>query len=129
MAESKRAAAADAETWDLPVPPFDADAYVRKEVTGSRATLVLALYGVLLGQIGSIVAFSLKNNVASLGIFFFGLVGVQGLLEACGVPAKEWDRKTWAGHVIMLFFTWLAAWIVFQNAPFLNRTTGPFLPF
>lgn len=136
MAESKRAAATDAETWDLPIPPFDAEAYVRKEAVGSRATLVLAIYGVLLGQLGALLpnvggplAFMKGNNVASLGIFFFGLVGLQGLLEVCGVSTKEWDRKTWAGHVIVLFFTWLAAWILFQNPPFLHRAATPFLPF
>lgn len=125
MAESKRAEAE--EKYELPVPPFDADAYVRRETIGARASVVLAIYGLLLGQLGGIVAFVMHNNnvmVVGLAVFFFGLVGLQGLLEAAGVPTKEWDRKTWLGHGGLLFFAWLASLILFQNAPFLFRPTG-----
>lgn len=117
MAESKRAD--PEEKYDLPVPPFDAPAYVRKEVIGARATIVLALFGVILGQLGAIVAFQLKNPVASVAILLFGLTAVKGVLEVCGVNAADWDKKQWAGHLAVLIFTWLAVWVLVQNPPFM----------
>ncbi|HEV8360838.1 MAG TPA: hypothetical protein VGR28_10330 [Candidatus Thermoplasmatota archaeon] len=116
MAESKRAPAE--EEYELPVPAFDAEAYVAKELAMARASVVLALYGLVLGMIGGWLAILLRNTVASLGVFFFGLTAIKGVLEMTGVPTKDWDRKAWAGHIAVLFFTWLAAWIIFMNAPF-----------
>lgn len=120
MAESKRA---DAEAKaDLPVPPFDAEGYVAKELVNTRATIVLALYGLLLGQVsGLLVQFldpSGRNMVPGVAVLLFGYVGIKGVLEVTGVAYQDWDRKTWAGHVLILFFTWLAAWILTMNAPF-----------
>lgn len=118
MAESKRAEAE--ESYELPVPPFDAPAYVAKEGSQARATVVLAVLGVLLGQVGALLHLLLKNPVASLGVFFFGLTAVKGVLEVTGVSTKAWDRKTWAANIALLLFTWLAAWIVFLNEPFVS---------
>lgn len=118
MAESKRAE--PEEKYELPVPPFDAEAFVRKEVINARATVVLALFGLLLGQLGAIAAFMLKNPVASVAILLFGLTAVKGVLEVCGASVEGWDRKTWAGHLAVLFFTWLATWVLLQNPPFVG---------
>jgi uncharacterized membrane protein YfcA len=117
MAESKRASAADDVHLDV---KFDAQDYVRKELLNTRAAIVLAIYGVLLGQLGAIVATLFQNQVASLGVFFLGLTAVKGVLQVTGVAADEWDRKTWAGHIALVFFAWLAAWILLQNAPFVS---------
>lgn len=118
MAESKRAAAAD-DAVKLDVQ-FDPEAHVRRELVNTRAAIVLALFGLFLGQVGAIVAVLLNNQVASLGVFFLGMTAVKGVLEVTGVGTSEWDRKTWAGHVMLCFFTWLAGWILFQNAPFVG---------
>lgn len=118
MAESKRAD--PEEKYELPVPPFDAPAYVRKEVIGARATVVLAIFGVLLGQVGTIVAFYLRNPVASVAILLFGLTAVKGVLEVCGISVEGWDKKQWLGHVAVLVFTWLAVWVLLQNPPFMT---------
>ena len=117
MAESKRAETE--EKYELPVPPFDAKAYVAKEMINARATIVLGLLGVLLGTLGSIAHHSLGNQVASLAVFLLGTTAVKGLLETCGVSYAEWDRKTWAGHLFLMLFTWLAVWVLLQNPPFL----------
>ncbi|MCA1813107.1 MAG: hypothetical protein LC624_04035 [Halobacteriales archaeon] len=43
---------------------------------------------------------------------------MRGVLENTGVPVGGWDKKSWAGNIAILFFTFLAAWILFQNPPF-----------
>ena len=116
MAESKRAETE--EKYDLPVPPFDAPAYVAKEKIAARATVVLAIYGLLLGQLAAIFMLTFQNAVSSLGVFLFGLVALKAVLELTHIDYAGWDRKGWAGHILLLFFTFLAAWVVFSNPPF-----------
>jgi hypothetical protein len=117
MAESKRA---DPEgKYEFPVPPFDAQAYVQKELLNARASLILALFGVLLGTLGSMAHFYLNNPVASLAIFLLGTTAVKDLLKTCGADPEGWERKNWAGHIALLFFTWLSVWVLLQNPPFL----------
>lgn len=122
MAESKREA--PEEKYELPVPPFDADAYVAKEVINTRATIVLALFGVLLGVVSNILVFALDsagaNKLPGVAVLLFGLVAVKGVLETCGVDATEWGRKDWLTHGAVLFFTWLSVWVLLQNPPFVG---------
>jgi hypothetical protein len=120
MADSKRAAAE--EEYVLPVPPFDAEAYVRREVVNARATIVLAIYGTVLGQLSVVVPALVPSsgNILIVPILLLGFPASKNLLAATGVDTSGWDKKTWAGHIAVLFFTWLAAWILFLNKPFSN---------
>jgi uncharacterized membrane protein HdeD (DUF308 family) len=117
MAESKRAPAEEPVELDV---KFDAEAYVRRELINARAAVVLVIYGVLLGDVGTLLSASLRNQVAALGVFFLGMTAVKGVLEVCGVSTGAWDRKAWAGHVGIVFFTFLAAWVLLQNPPFVS---------
>jgi len=118
MAERKSEMASEGEGYEVPVPPFDAETYVRTEVINARASIVLVLLGLLIGEVSAVLQTMLQNALAAFTPLLLGFVGVKGVLELMGVDHSGWDRKAWLGHGAVLFFTWLMAWVLFQNEPF-----------
>lgn len=109
------------ETPDWTPPEFDEVAYMRTEMEGARAAVVVILWA-LAGAIVSYALFALNLPLVAFfaGLFFATLL--YWILPMVKVRVKDFKRKDWAGHGITYFFSWLAFWILAINAPFSDFT-------
>ena len=115
----------EAEEVKLPVPDFDPEAYMRKEVRSAKLAVLNTGYGVLLAGVATLVQALLSGDgpVADNARFgwFTLLIGVAGLrltYRLGGVETGEWKPKDWLAAYFTLFFSFLAFWYLFTNPPF-----------
>ena len=109
------------ETPEWTPPEFDEVAYMRTEMEGARAAVVVIIWA-LAGAIISYALFALNLPLVAFfaGLFFATLL--YWILPMVKVHVKDFKRKDWAGHGITYFFSWLAFWILAINAPFSDFT-------
>lgn len=116
---SKRSEEEEHEEVKLPVPDFDPEAYMKKEVRSAKLAVLNTGYGILLASLAA-VAVPLMGGEVRWGWFAL-LVGVAGLrmvYKLGGVATVEWGAKEWLAAYFTLFFSFLAFWYLFSNPPF-----------
>ena len=112
---ARRRKAEESEDW-VP-PPFDEVEFMKKEITAAKASVVSVLYAV------GVAAVSYLITLAGLPIvaFFagFGMIFLlYYLMPLTRVNTANFKRRDWIGHGSIVFFSWLAFWILLLNPPF-----------
>jgi hypothetical protein len=111
------------EKYVFKLPEFDEVKFMEDEMLAAKVGVAVALFAI------PMAAGSYALTLASLPIiaFFFGMGGmflIKPYLQFLDFDTEEWEKKTWAGHGAMYFFTWLAVWVLLVNAPFTDLV-GP----
>jgi hypothetical protein len=118
MARRKRKDEAPAFT----PPEFDEVEYMRREIAGAKAAILVVLWAV----VGALAAFGLVIAGVHWAIAFpvglFAFAGLRFVMPLFGVHADKFVRRDWIGHGATYFFSWLAFWILLLNAPFSDFT-------
>jgi len=113
----------DGEEAGWEPPEFDEIDFMRREMEGGRAAVVVIAWAV----VGALFAFGLFASGLHPGIAFlaglFWSVLLNYLFPLLGVRSAKFQRRDWAGHGVTYFFSWLAFWILLLNAPFTDFTS------
>lgn len=109
------------EGYEFLPPDFDEDAFIHKEMVGFRTTVTLFVVGIA----AALVSWGLFMTVEGarvgwligMGVFavFFALL--KPLYARLHIDVSHYKRREWLGSAFLLFFTWLAFWLIFINPP------------
>jgi len=122
---SAAAEASDTEQPDeeeevhLPEPDFDEAEHMAEEIEKGKLAVMNTGLGIFLASVAAVIEPLLdvtwKAGWIVLGV---GAVFLRRFYRLGGVESHDWGLKEWLGAYVTLFFTFLAFWYVFSNAPF-----------
>ena len=116
---ARRRKAEESEDW-VP-PPFDEVEFMKKEITSAKASVVSILYAIGV----ALVSYGITLARLPIVAFFagFGLIFLlYYLMPFTGIDTAKFKRRDWVGHGSIVFFSWLAFWILLLNPPFGDLT-------
>ena len=109
------------EEYQFIPPDFDEDHFIHKEMVSFHTTVVLFLAGIV-AALASWAAFAAVDGTRTG--WFLGLVivaaafaGLRPLFAALKIDIEHWARREWLGTAFLIFFTWLAFFIILVNPP------------
>jgi len=115
----RRKAEDDAADW-VP-PPFSETDFMKQEIGAAKASVVSVLYAVLVAVAS--YAITLARLPAVGFLVGFGLIfALRYLMPIVRIDTSKFKRRDWLGHGSIVFFSWLAFWILLLNAPFADLT-------
>lgn len=94
---------------------------MKQEIRAAKASAVSVLYAIpvaLASYAITLARFPIVAFVAGLGLIFL----LRYLMRFTGIDTSKFKRKDWLGHGSIVFFSWLAFWILLLNAPFADLT-------
>lgn len=109
------------EEYEFSIPDFDEDGFIHKEMVSFRTTTILFLVGIASALI-SWGIYELMDGAKAA--WFIGIVvmaaaayGLRYLYPALKVDIRHFGRREWFGTFFLIFFAWLAFFILFVNPP------------
>lgn len=111
----------ETEGYEFIPPDFDEDAFIHKEMVGFKTTLAVFLVGIL----AAVVSWGLFLAVdgarvgwlIGLAVFTAFFAALKPLYRALRIDVSHYKRREWIGSAFLLFFTWLAFWLILINPP------------
>lgn len=118
----KDAKDASDEEYQFEVPDFDEDAFIHKEMVSFKTTSTLFAWGVL----AALVSWGLWESMDGaatgwyLGLLIVAAFGaaLKWLYPLLRLDISHFGRREWLGTGFLLFFTWLAFFLLLTNPPF-----------
>lgn len=109
------------EDYVFEMPDFDEDAFIHKELVSFKTTGVLFVWGIVAALV-SWGIFEVLGGAQTGWYLGLGVVVVFGYLlrflyPRLGLDIKHFGRREWLGTGFLLFFTWLAFFLLFVNPP------------
>lgn len=109
------------EGYEFLPPDFDEDAFIHKEMVGFRTTLTLFVAGILAAVVswGLFIAVdgARVGWLIGMGVFAVFFAVLKPLYKALRIDISHYKRREWIGSAFLLFFTWLAFWLILINPP------------
>ncbi|MGB1697177.1 MAG: hypothetical protein ACPHK8_02125, partial [Thermoplasmatota archaeon] len=107
---------AKGEEYQFEIPDFDEEAFIHKEMTSFRTTAVLFAWGILAALLSWGIFVAVDGAKTA---WYLGLAVVIGFLYALrivypklNIDVAHFKRREWMGTGFLLFFTWLAFFIL-----------------
>ncbi|MBI4393035.1 MAG: hypothetical protein HY556_04445 [Euryarchaeota archaeon] len=121
--ESSKSPGESTGEYEFPMPVFDEEAFHLRENASAKISIVGVGLGAVLGIVAAYAQPLLTRGdprLWFLGLVFFlaGAAAIRPLVHLIGVDTAKMKGKDWLGHMATIFFTFLAAWILFSNPPF-----------
>jgi hypothetical protein len=120
MAKKKVRKAEEEDEDEFGPPPFDEKEFYSSELELSKATIVAALWGIM-------IAFITTAVFALAGDFYIGLaVGVvaalalKPMLDRLKLVTRQMETMKWLGMFFSYFMCWVAFWILLVNPPIMD---------
>ncbi len=109
------------EKYEFIPADFDEDAFIHKEMIGFKTTVTMFLMGILAAVVswGLFIAVGGAKVGWLLGMAVFGVffLALKPLYKQLRIDISHYQRREWLGTGFLLFFTWLAFWLIFINPP------------
>lgn len=110
------------EEYQFEVPDFDEDAFIHKEMVSFKTTSILFAWGV----IAALISWGLWESMDGaktgwyLGLLIVAAFGaaLKWLYPRLKIDISHFGRREWLGTAFLLFFTWLAFFLLLTNPPF-----------
>jgi len=119
---ARRRKGEDAAEWAP--PPFSEAEFMQKEIGAAKASVVSVLYAIPVAFASYAITLARLPAVgfaAGFGLIFL-LRYLMRFMRSIGVDSSKFKRRDWVGHGSIVFFSWLAFWILLLNAPFADLT-------
>ncbi len=110
------------EGYDFVPPDFDEDNFIHKEMISFRTTSTLIVVGIL----SAVVSWAIFNPVGGddagwwigLVVLVIGFLALKPIYKLLKFDISHYGRREWIGTGFLMFFTWLAFFMILLNPPF-----------
>lgn len=110
------------EDYEFVPPDFDEDAFIHKEMVSFKTTSTLIIMGIAVAVLSWLLFAPVGGADAG---WYLGLLLVAAsfavlkpLYKALHFDISHYGRREWLGTGFLLFFTWLAFFMILLNPPF-----------
>lgn len=101
-------------------PPFNEREFYRGELHTSKATIIAAIWGLLIAVISTGIYATTRDFTFGLAAGVAAALLLKLLLDRLGVATGDWGAMKWLGTGFTYFACWLAFWILFVNPPIMD---------
>lgn len=109
------------EEYEFKMPDFDEDAFIHKEMVSFRTTSILFVWGIIaaLASWGIYEAMDGAKGAWWIGLAIMAVFAylLRFIYPALKVDIRHFGRREWFGTFFLIFFAWLAFFILFINPP------------
>ncbi len=109
------------ESYEFVPPDFDEDQFIHKEMVSFRTTSTLIVVGILAAVISWLLFPTVGEGMGWwVGILVAGaaFAALKPLYKALKFDISHYARREWLGTGFLMFFTWLAFFMILLNPPF-----------
>ncbi len=109
------------ESYDFIPPDFDEDGFIHKEMVSFRTTSTLVAVGILSAIVSWLVFPAVGEGLGwwvGLLIAAAGFAALKPLYKVLKFDISHYGRREWMGNGFLMFFTWLAFFMILLNPPF-----------
>lgn len=114
--------AEDGEEEEFGPPPFDEREFYSSELELAKATMVAAVWGILIAVVSTAV-------YASTGSFYIGFaagvlaaLALRPMLDRLRLITRQLETMKWLGMFFSYFMCWVSFWILLVNPPIMDLT-------
>ncbi len=109
------------EEYEFSIPDFDEDGFIHKEMVSFRTTTILFVVGI----VAALISWGIYELMGGAkAAWFIGLAvmaaaayGLRFIYPLLKVDIRHFGRREWFGTFFLIFFAWLAFFILFVNPP------------
>lgn len=109
------------EDYEFKMPDFDEDAFIHKEMVSFRTTSILFVWGIIAALIswGIYEAMDGAKSAWWIGLVIMAVFSylLRFIYTALKVDIRHFGRREWFGTFFLMFFSWLAFFILLVNPP------------
>lgn len=109
------------EEYEFVPEEFDEDAFIHKEMVSFHTTVTLFLAGIIAALLswGAFAAVGGSRQGWLYGLLILGVafLALRTILRVSKIDIEHWGRREWLGTGFLMFFAWLAFFIMFINPP------------
>lgn len=110
------------QDYEFVPPDFDEDAFIHKEMVSFKTTSTLILVGILAAVVSWLVFAPVGGEgtgwFAGLAIVAIAFAALKPLYRVLHFDIGHYGRREWIGTAFLMFFTWLAFFMILLNPPF-----------
>ena len=102
-------------------PEFDKEEYISKEFRDAKLTGLVLIYALIVALVSYMLA-RVDTAYIKLGLLLIVLaeLGLKEFFTLFKVKVSEFEKKNWAGSVLLLFFAWFGIFTLLLNPPFMD---------
>jgi hypothetical protein len=120
MAKKKLRKAGEEEEDDFGPPPFDEKEFYTTELDLAKATMVAAVWGIVMAVVSAAV-------FALTGTFYIALAAgvaaalvLKPMLDRLRLVQRQTEAMKWLGMFFSYFMCWMSFWILLVNPPIMD---------
>lgn len=116
----KKAKKDEEEEEEFGPPPFDEKAFYRGEMETAKATIITAIWGILIAVVSTGVYAATHDFTIGVALGLGAAIVIKPILDRLKVNTTGWGISKWGTSAFSYFTCWLAFWILFVNPPILD---------
>ena len=120
MAKKKVRQEEDDAEEEFGPPPFNEKEFYRGELSTAKATIIAALWGVLIALVSTGIYAATRDFSYGLAAGVVAAIVLKPLLDRLNVATGDWGITKWLGTGFSYFACWLAFWVVLVNPPVMD---------
>lgn len=113
------------ESYDFIPPDFDEDGFIHKEMISFRTTSTLVVVGILTAIVSWLLFPAVGEGLGwwvGILVAAAGFAALKPLYKLLKFDISHYARREWLGTGFLLFFTWLAFFMILLNPPFSDHS-------
>lgn len=102
-------------------PEFDKEEYIAKEFRDAKVTGVVILFALIIALVSYfIVRIDTGYRIVGLLLIILAELGLKDYFSLMKIDTSTFEKKNWAGNVLLLFFAWFGMFTLLLNPPFID---------
>lgn len=106
------------ETYEFVPSEFDEKTYIKKDILGTKITLVFAVVSILVGFAAGSFSALTGSPIWGFVLTVIVFAGIRAFLKLIGLDPTDVKASSMLGNYIMSIFLILCIWTIMINPPF-----------
>jgi hypothetical protein len=120
MAKKKLRKVEEEDDDEFGPPPFDEREFYSTELELAKATMVAALWGILIAVVAAAVFAFTASFYIGLAVGVLAALALKPMLDRLRIITRQLETMKWLGMFFSYFMCWVAFWILLVNPPIMD---------
>lgn len=122
MAKKKLRKSEEEDDDEFAPPPFDERQFYSTELELAKATMLAAVWGIIIALISTVVFAFLGSFPLGLAVGVLAALALKPIIDRLRLITRQLETMKWLGMFFSYFMCWLAFWVLLVNPPVMDLT-------